>query len=582
MILVMEFVESLTLDSLVTLQSDVEPYVLDWPAAEPGSVAEALVLVTHIRPGGFLAAVPVGFIPEEVLAVGNSSQRPGPVGPSTVIVVPGSMLDNGTLVPVGSPVSVVVVDFSQDVLPQLHPLPVASDLHFTFDPDQPYAVPTPLDLLSRIQEWLEAGGDSGLGYATAGGEDIDGVPLEEEDFADATPGSPLSAVPKLPTKSRKAKPTVPGPGRPTSAEKRPTVASLASSLQELIQVNSGLTQQIQSLSLRQQQLERRATPPPQTLATPQTLLSQPLSSALVSQSHQPSAVAKAIGTPPRTSAGLTPGLLRSPLIQPPELTELEEEKLEIPRLPRALTALVSQIASQSSDPLLDLGGGSFGASTRGAQGRAKLQAELAAQRGSFFSSVLTAMARRMQPTSSAEGTPEELMAKGVSGSRYLERFGGFGKHRELGCLQHQVMTIMDFLQVGNLQAARDSTALLAVTIDQAALDNGRFDLANVLCLQEEPPSTVFSHKPANVLSRTRAFTPLASQQWITVALAYIKELDVITTKRLELSSQTKQNTFAASSAPPDNPRPKPNPKRKGKAGGKWGSSAPAQQQEPED
>ena len=281
------------------------------------------------------------------------------------------------------------------------------------------------------------------------------------------------------------------------------------------------------------------------------------------------------------------------MIQPPELTELE--KLEHPpstsRDPlaqavlaqsKALTALVSQIASQSSDPLLDLGGGSFGASTRGAQGRAKLQAELAAQRGSFFSSVLTAMARRMQPTSSAEGTPEELMAKGVSGSRYLERFGGFGKHRELGCLQHQVMTIMDFLQVGNLQAARDSTALLAVTIDQAALDNGRFDLANVLCLQEEPPSTVFSHKPANVLSRTRAFTPLASQQWITVALAYIKELDVITAKRLELSSQTKQNTFAASSASPDNPRPKPNPKRKGKAGGKWGSSAPAQQQEPED
>ena len=591
----MEPLESLTLDSLVTLQSDVEPYVLDWPTAESGTVAEALVLVTHIRPGGFLAAVPVGFIPEEVLAVGNSTQPPGPVGPSTVLVVPGSMLDNGTLVPVGSSVSVVVVDFSQDVLPQLRPLPIASELHFTFDQDQPYAVPTPLDLLSRIQEWLEAGGDSGLGYATAGGEDIDGLPLEEEDFVDATAGSPLGAVPKLPARSRKAKTTVPGPGRPTSAEKRPTVASLASSLQELIQVNSGLTQQIQSLSLRQQQLEKRATPPPQTMATPQALLSQPLSSALVSQSHQPSTVAKAIGTPPRTSAGLTPGLLRSPLIQPPELTELEEEKPEPPpstsRDPlaqavlaqsQALTALVSQIASQSSDPLMDLGGGNFGASTRGAQGRAKLQAELAAQRGSFFSAVLSAMARRMQPTSSAEGIPEELMNRGISGSRYLERFGGFGKHRELGCLQHQVMTIMDFLQVGNLQAARDSTALLAVTLDQAALDNGRFDLANVLCLQEEPPSTVFSHKPANVLSRTRAFTPLASQQWITVALAYIKELDVITAKRLELSSQTKPNTFASSSAASDNPRPKPNPKRKGKAGGKWNSSAPNQQQEPED
>jgi hypothetical protein len=90
---------------------------------------------------------------------------------------------------------------------------------------------------------------------------------------------------------------------------------------------------------------------------------------------------------------------------------------------------------------------------------------------------------------------------------------------------HQIMTIMDFLQVGNLPGARDATALLAVIVDQATLDNGRFDLANLLCLQEEPPATVFSHKRASVLSKTWAFTPLASQQWVAVALAYIKELE---------------------------------------------------------
>ena len=67
----MQAPEPLTLDSLVTLQSDVEPYVLEWPSGDPAGVAEALVLVAHIRPGGFLAAVPIGFIPEEVLAVGN-------------------------------------------------------------------------------------------------------------------------------------------------------------------------------------------------------------------------------------------------------------------------------------------------------------------------------------------------------------------------------------------------------------------------------------------------------------------------------------------------------------------------------
>lgn len=221
----------------------------------------------------------------------------------------------------------------------------------------------------------------------------------------------------------------------------------------------------------------------------------------------------------------------------------------------------------------------FWGGTRGAQGRAKLQAELAAQRGTFFSAVLGSMARRMHPALPVEGSPEEMMQRGISGTRYLERFGGFGKHRELGCLQHQVMTIMDFLQVGNLPAARDAAALLAVTLDQAALDNGRFDLANLLCLQEDPPSSVFTHKPANVLSRATAFTPLASQQWVTVALAYLKELDIISAKRLELTAPSKQGAFAASSSTAENPRPKGAPKKKGKGSGRGAGGSHQQEEE---
>ena len=74
-----------------------------------------------------------------------------------------------------------------------------------------------------------------------------------------------------------------------------------------------------------------------------------------------------------------------------------------------------QIASQSSDPMLELGAGTLGGGPRGPQGRAKLQAELAAQKGVFFQSV-----------SAAEGTPEEMMARGISaldiwrGSEVLE------------------------------------------------------------------------------------------------------------------------------------------------------------------
>eukprot|EP00435_Cladocopium_sp_Y103_P027487 s3398_g6.t1 len=207
------------------------------------------------------------------------------------------------------------------------------------------------------------------------------------------------------------------------------------------------------------------------------------------------------------------------------------------------------------------------AGTRGAQGRARLQAELAAQRGTFFASVLSAMSRRMFPNLSAEGSPQELMDRGVCGTRYLERFGGFGRVRELGCLQYQVMSIMDCLQSSNWQAARDQTALL----DQAALDQGKFDLAHLLCLQEEPPSTIFTNRQGNLLAKTRAFSPLADQKWVTVALAYIKELDVITSKRLELTGTGKQSTFAAASGAESStaaPKAKQQPKRKAKASGK--------------
>ena len=590
----MDSSEQLTLDSLVTLQSDVEPYLLDWPAVGASSVSETLVLVVMLRPGGFLAAVPVGFIPSAVLEVGNGPSPPGPVGPSTVVSVPGAVLDNGTLSPTGSPLAVTIVDFSQSLVSQLRVLPPFHEAQFGFDPEQPFAIPSPIALAARVKEWLEAGGESGtLGYATAftDVDDLDGQELEEGDLPDGDLPPEQSTPPRTPKPRKPARRTVPGPERPSTAEKRPTVASLAGSLQELIQVNTGLSQQVQSLTLRQQELERKAMISSQTLVSPQAMLRQPISAALATQTAKPSAVAQTIGAPPRTAVSMTPGLLQSPLVKPPDLLELEEEKgildpsssgdplaLAVLQQSRALTALVNQIASQSTDPLLDLGSGSFGASTRGAQGRAKLQAELAAQRGSFFSAVLASMARRMQPTMSAEGSPEELMNRGVSGTRYLERFGGFGKHRELGCLQFQVMTIMDFLQVGNLPAARDAVSLLAVTIDQAALDNGRFDLANLLSLQEDPPSTVFTHKAPNVLSKARAFTPLASQQWITVALAYVKELDLISAKRLEMASFPKPNPFASSSQSAEAPKPKAAPKKKGKGGGKGGATAQQNQE----
>ena len=581
----MEASTELTLESLVTLSQDVEPYVMDWPVIADDDEPEAAILVVSKRPGGFLAAVPTGLVPEEVLAAGNELNPPGVVGPSTVLVVPGVMFEQGQLVAADSSLPVVVVDLGTGALAHLRATRESENYPFSYDAEQPFVFPTPQELLAAAREWVAAGAESSaLQYFSAEGED--------DNIADGASGIAEEAL--TPQAAQRRKPRQPGPEKPTVSGRRPTVATLAASIEQLVQLNAGLTQSVNSLAHRQTQLEKRAEPQAPAAPVPSAVLRQPISASLGIPAVTAGAVAKTLATPPRTQTASALGLLSSPQFQPTELLELQGEKnvMEQPiqsdhlaqavlAQSQALTALVSQIAQSSADPMLELNTSGASASTRGCQGRARLQSELAAQRGTFFTSVLAAMARRMHPTASSEGSPQELLDRGICGSRYLERFGGFAKVRELGCLQQQVMSILDCLQASNLQAARDQTALLAVAIDQAALDQGRFELANLLCLQEEPPSTVFSNRQMNVLGKPRAFSPLADQRWVTVALAYIKELDVITTKRLELTNQSRHGLFSGASGGGDaassNPAPKqkPQPKKKGKGSGRGGGSQTA-------
>ena len=91
---------------------------------------------------------------------------------------------------------------------------------------------------------------------------------------------------------------------------------------------------------------------------------------------------------------------------------------------QALTTLVSHLTATSSDPFQDLSSASTSLSTKGAVSRAKLQAELAAQKGTFFVSVLQRMARRMQqPAVAAEVDMLTLRNRGITPTQYLERFG---------------------------------------------------------------------------------------------------------------------------------------------------------------
>jgi hypothetical protein len=139
-------------------------------------------------------------------------------------------------------------------------------------------------------------------------------------------------------------------------------------------------------------------------------------------------------------------------------------------------------------------------------------------------------------------------------------------------LQYQVMTAFDYLLQDNIPAAKVAVALLAVSIEQAALDNGRMDLATLLCLQEDPPSGIFLNRQIASTSRARSFAPLADQKWITCVLAFLKELEVIAAKRAELTAPPKGTSPASSEAP------KPKPKSKKLAGRGKGRAEP---EEPE-
>ena len=104
--------------------------------------------------------------------------------------------------------------------------------------------------------------------------------------------------------------------------------------------------------------------------------------------------------------------------------------------------------------------------------------------------------------------------------RYLERFGSFGKQKNLALVAWMTALAGDQLARGAAEAASDTIALLQLVVDQACLDGGDFTFARVLGLQQDLTIGVFQDV-AGSGPATRAFSPLAEQRWVTVALSYL-------------------------------------------------------------
>ena len=554
---------------LKQLQEEFVPHLLELQVSEDpmDGISMAVVLVVIRKTTGILLAVPEGFLAEELLSAGLLSGPDEMIGPSHRVAVPGGVWDPviGGEPVVEAPVTVpvVLVDALASISEHMRVFNPSSDpvevtQHFMEPRAEIFPMPEPL--ITAAMEWVTnpAAGER-VNYYSA-----DDVGEEEQEILDVP--DPETPVPKAGSAKAKATPNggvAPGTGggkaSPVQKVKKPTVATLASSVESLVSALPVISNQLAELARRQSEVESRFQQ-----GTRISTLAAPLSGSATIAAR---AVSKAEGN-----------FAASTLARQEEVKQLEIEgessSSDLARAvlaqSQALTALVGQIA-QSSDPLADISSSSSSFSSRGAMGRAKLQQELASQKGTFFLAVCQNMARRMTPSQMCDQQPMELHHRGVSATRYLERFGGFGKVKDLGQIAWQIGIIMDHLQCDNVMAAKDATSLLLVCLEQAAMDAGHLEIGLLLSLCEDPPAGLFSNRSLAPLSKGKSFAPLADQKWISLALSYIKELDVITQKRADLAGAPVKLTSAA---PAPTPTPKPKPKTKK---GAWKKSQRSQE-----
>ena len=382
--------------------SGFQPYVLD--ALEGGLVDEdigkALCFVVMKREHGLLLAVPYGLIPRDVLALGSQAELLDVVGPSLEVAVASALFQEESLLldPVledGQKIPVLLLDVSSVVVAGLQEVVEFSEIQDVvgFDLDDVSRVPLPADLVAAAIGWsMEPGPASTerLQFYSADETAPDGP---------ATP--PASRAPKR----RGDTPSGTGKGgKPTPQKKRPTVASVAESVESLVNMLPTITAQLQDLSSRTAAIEAANRPDHRLSALRQQLGKSTMPGSW--QSATLGSLVKEMPPPKSSSAHLkSPQMLLQKESQ--ELLEEaagEEASSDLARAvleqSRVLTTLVGQIAS-SSDTFPDFGAVGV-TSSKGAAGRAKLQAELAMHKGTFFESVLRSMARRMNPAVSTE------------------------------------------------------------------------------------------------------------------------------------------------------------------------------------
>ena len=214
--------------------------------------------------------------------------------------------------------------------------------------------------------------------------------------------------------------------------------------------------------------------------------------------------------------------LETPTPAKPEMATL----LQVVTLQSRALEKIPARQAPSDDPLEgEATAGSSLMGSRGARERELLRMMLLGRSGAFSKQVQKNMRRRMGLDHEPAGIPYPLVD--------FERRGGHRQQKSIGPIAWLVGEALRAAWLGQGDDAVDQLAILLMVLEQSEMDKGSFDVAWLLSVEEEPPANVFANSAPAAPAKGRAFSPLASQSWTTVAMACLRELDALQTRRSE-------------------------------------------------
>ena len=507
---------------------------------------DVFALPLDFRSGGMLIAVPHDTFRPHIIADGQLGSDETMVGPNSVFTAPliEESEDLTTTVALGYDAQVLVVDVTDDILLSAREYDPVTDhmaniLGFSFD--HPTSLPDCSHLMPNVREWIVSRSEDVLGFYTA-----------QED---------LPTDPKAPVTARTS------PAKKATQAKRITNNMIADQL-------TALAAQMQLLAQRQEALEKGAASSaanaPGLFVGPTNKL-PPVSGGLQAAGlTSTTGVAKAlalVGPPPKVrNVSPLPGATDAIADEPYDALQPEGEAsggivAAIAQQSTAITQLVAHLASQSGDVLGDFATGSqTHGTTKGVQRREKMQNDLAQGTSTYFLQMLQQLHRRLQPSKPVPQAETDL--QGISVLTYLERQGGYRSHRELGLVAWILGHAVDAASSGDFRMTKEILALLLVAVEQAVTDKGDWTLAFLLTLLEEPPLQVFQERSTNVVHHSKPFGPLVPPQWTAVVLSYLKDLEVLATRKTETAKKAGKPSPAAPMPVSPEPEGESSPRRK--------------------